>query len=295
MSVKNFPFILLVTAFAFAACAPQSTPEQAVEQPADTSPVPELTATSIAIPEISGAFEVNGHSLYIRCLGTGSPTIVLEAGEGGSDQGFDSTQRRLAKLTTTCAYDRANNGRSERGVSKPRTAQDVVEDLHGLLSAAEVSGPFLLVGHGAGGMFVQLYARTYPGEVVGVVAMNPVPPADPWLEEVSKVFTADEYAIEEAYYQGDNRESIDYIASSEQIALAPPPPNIPFEMLFSTNDACDFNEMCAKASSIMPRVIQDLTFTWPRGNFVKVPVGHLIFLEDPDAVISAVERILASI
>ena len=238
---------------------------------------------------------MNGHSLYIKCLGTGSPTIVLEAGEGGGVQGFGSIQRRLANLTTTCAYDRANTGRSDRDVPKPRTAKDIVDDLHALLAAAQVPGPFLLVGHSAGGMFVQLYAQTYPEEVVGVVAMNPVPPADPWLDEVSKVFTAEEYAIEEAYYQGDNVESIDYIASSEQITLAAPPPSIPFEMLFSTNEDCGFDALCTKALSIMPQVIKDLTATWPRGSFVRVPVGHNIYIDDPDAVLAAVERILAAL
>jgi len=114
---------------------------------------------------------------------------------------FSQIQKKLADLTTTCAYDRANNGQSDN-VPKPRTAKDVVEDLHALLAAAEVPGPYLLVGHSAGGMLVQLYARTYPEQVVGVVSMNPVPPAHPWLDEVSKIFTTQEYSGEEAYYKG---------------------------------------------------------------------------------------------
>jgi pimeloyl-ACP methyl ester carboxylesterase len=56
-------------------------------------------------------------------------------------------------------------------------------DLHRLLGAADVPGPYVLVGHSAGGLLVQLYARTYPGDLAAVVAMNPVPSAGPWLAQ----------------------------------------------------------------------------------------------------------------
>jgi len=77
-----------------------------------------------------------------------------------------------------------------------------VKDLHALLASAQVPGPYLLLGYSAGGMLVQHYARTYPDQLAGVVAINPVPSAHPWLDEVSKIFTAQEMASEESYYKG---------------------------------------------------------------------------------------------
>lgn len=198
----------LITFLTFTACTSASD----VMEVTTLSPTsgPSATAILTIIPQtvtattstgLKGKFEVNGHSLYIECVGTGSPTIVLETGEGGTVREFSQIQKKLAELTTTCAYDRANNGQSDK-VATPRTAKDVVEDLHALLAAAELPGPHLFVGHSAGGMLVQLYARTYPDQAAGVVAMNPVPPAHPWLDEASKIFTAEEYAGEEAYYHG---------------------------------------------------------------------------------------------
>lgn len=244
-----------------------------------------VTAAPVATP--TGRFEVNGHSLYIECLGHGTPTIVLEPGEGGTHLDMKALQERLAMRTTTCTYDRARTG----GL---RTAEDVLEDLHALLVAADMTGPFVLVGSSAGGLFVQLYARKYADQVVGVVAMNPVPPAHPWLDEVSQIFTPQQYAEEEAYYNGSNGESFDYLSSSDQLAAAGEAPNVPFEMLLSTKVQCGSEDICLKSYSTYEQILQEVTSTWPRGNFSQVAAGHEIYASDLDAVVEVVERVLAS-
>jgi pimeloyl-ACP methyl ester carboxylesterase len=86
-------------------------------------------------------------------------------------------QYALSRDTRVCLYDRAGMGQSDpqaTPLTTPPTAADAVTDLHALLAAAGVPGPYVLVGHSAGGAFVQLYARTHPEEVAGVVALNAV-------------------------------------------------------------------------------------------------------------------------
>ena len=296
---RSFYLLIVIALLVVTACAPQqSVPTSQVSEPA-ASPtaqptITQPTATATTSAELNGNFEANSHSLYLKCLGTGSPTIVLEPGEGGTVSELITIRNKLAERTTTCAYDRANNGKSEGGVATPRTVQDVVDDLHALLTAAKVPSPYVLVGSSAGGMFVQLYARTYPDQVVGVVAMNPVPPAHPWLDDVNKVFTAEEYAGEEAYYQGDNGESIDYLTSSEQLQAAPAPPEIPFEMLLSTDIQCEGADICLKSYAMYERIMEEVTASWPHGNYTQVEALHNLFLEDPDAVVATVERVLSS-
>ncbi len=284
---------VLVALLVVTACAPkfdalEITPISPTSVPPATAiaTIISQTVTATVSTDLKGKFEVNGHSLHIECLGTGSPTIVLESGEGGTVREFSQIQKKLAELTTTCAYDRANNGQSDK-VATPRTAKDVMEDLHALLSAAKVPGPYLLVGHSAGGMFVQLYARTYPDQVFGVVAMNPVPPAHPWLDQVGD-------ASEEAYYRGQNGESLDYLTSSDQIATAPLPPDVPFEMLLSTDIQCEGDQICLKSYSTYEQIMQTVSASWPSGNFSQVESGHNIFVEDPEAVVTTVERVLSS-
>jgi pimeloyl-ACP methyl ester carboxylesterase len=50
--------------------------------------------------------------------------------------------------------------------------QEVFE-LHALLEAAHVRGPFVLVGHSIGGLLVRLYADQFGSDVVGVVLADP--------------------------------------------------------------------------------------------------------------------------
>jgi hypothetical protein len=278
--------LILIVLFLFGCNTQTGVSPSEVPQATQASVEPTLAATSAQA--FTGTFEVNDRSLYIECLGTGSPTIVLEPGEGGTHLDMQELQKRLATQTTTCAYDRAQTG-------SLRTAQDVVDDLHALLVAADVPAPFVLVGSSAGGLFVQLYARRYPDQVAGVVAMNPVPPAHPWLDEVSQIFTPQEYAEEEAYYNGNNGESFDYLSSSEQLMAAGQPPDVPFEMLLSTISQCaSTTDLCGKSYSSYEHILQEVTSTWPRGNFSQVNAGHEIYVSDIDAVVAVVERVLTS-
>jgi pimeloyl-ACP methyl ester carboxylesterase len=56
----------------------------------------------------------------------------------------------------------------------PRKARAVVADLYALLRAARIPGPYVLVGHSAGGLFVRLYASTYPRDVVRNVLVDAI-------------------------------------------------------------------------------------------------------------------------
>ena len=47
-------------------------------------------------------------------------------------------------------------------IAQPRTAPEVVADLHALLQAAEIPGPYVLAGHSLGGFFARLYAAPTP-------------------------------------------------------------------------------------------------------------------------------------
>src|SRR3712207_8143669 len=53
--------------------------------------------------------------------------------------------------------------------SKPRSAAEVVADLHALLTVARVPGPYVLAGHSLGGLYARLYATTYHDAVSGLV------------------------------------------------------------------------------------------------------------------------------
>ena len=54
--------------------------------------------------------DVGGHSLYINCVGEGSPTVILESGSGATSVDWANIQPEVANTTRVCAYDRAGSG-----------------------------------------------------------------------------------------------------------------------------------------------------------------------------------------
>jgi pimeloyl-ACP methyl ester carboxylesterase len=124
-----------------------------------------------AYPPPGEMVDVGGYSLHINCVGQGSPTVVLDAGSGEFSAQWVRVQRQVSGTTRVCAYDRAGMGWSEMG-PEPRDARRITGELHTLLSKAAIEGPYVLVGHSFGGMYMQTYAARYPEEVAGVALVD---------------------------------------------------------------------------------------------------------------------------
>jgi pimeloyl-ACP methyl ester carboxylesterase len=110
--------------------------------------------------------------MHLYCTGTGSPTVVLEAGLGDfSLSAWSSVQPQLSAMTRTCSYDRAGTGWSDPAPERA-TLDGITADLHALLQVAGVTTPVVLVGHSLGGPLVRRFAVRYPGEVAGLVLVD---------------------------------------------------------------------------------------------------------------------------
>ncbi len=127
-----------------------------------------------------------GRKLWLECRGSGSPTVILEAGTGDLAQIWSEPPTgpgravfpAVARFTRVCAYDRPGTyllphtpSRSDP-VAMPRTALDIARDLNALVRAAHIRGPRVLVGHSFGGMVMRLYATTHPSKVAGLVSVD---------------------------------------------------------------------------------------------------------------------------
>jgi pimeloyl-ACP methyl ester carboxylesterase len=137
--------------------------------------VQEAGPTIVPKGRYSGWFDLGGRRLFLRCTGHGSPTVVFE---GGLTTDWYELQNQLSGFTRVCSYDRPGGPRSRSDPAPiPRTARDFVADLHALLRAAHVPGPYVLAGHSNSGLFSVLYASTHPRQVAGLVLIDAVHPA----------------------------------------------------------------------------------------------------------------------
>lgn len=114
----------------------------------------------------------DGRHLAFRCSGHGAPTVVLEGGWSASSLAWSRVQPLVAATARVCSYDRAGLGLSDPG-PMPRDGAAIARDLDDGLRAAKIAGPFVVVGHSAGGLYVRLFADRRPSDIVGMVLVDP--------------------------------------------------------------------------------------------------------------------------
>ncbi|HEX2404445.1 MAG TPA: alpha/beta hydrolase, partial [Acidimicrobiia bacterium] len=238
-----------------------------------TAPSAEDPLTS---PTIEGLYEIDdgGRRLNLTCWGEGSPTVVLEAGHpdgaGISDFGGRGAAftRALAAETRVCAYGRAGWDGSDPAPNEPRTADDVIDDLHNLLGAAGVDGPYVMVGSSFGGMVVTYFAATYPEDVVGVVLLDvPAPDATLSVALIPEI----------AWDHPTNLEHLEIVPEFERrFANDPVSFPAPLAVLTATRGASDVEDQAIWLDAS------------PDAHQIELDGGHEIYLDDPDSAASEV-------
>jgi pimeloyl-ACP methyl ester carboxylesterase len=180
--------------------------DQTTQRPtaASSAAPPAIGADPSAVADLEvleGTFDIGDYGLYLRCSGTGFPTVVYLHGyifepSGGGSSNAGAIPALLEDERRVCVYDRANVGRSDKAPG-PLTGASSVMDLHDLLAAAGVDGPLILLGASYGGLIAIMYASTFPEQVSGMVLLDAVLPDDPadpdWLaatEQLDQVTTS---------------------------------------------------------------------------------------------------------
>src|ERR1700733_9180326 len=114
---------------------------------------------------------VGRHQLAATVFGEGSPAVVIEPSFGGAAEDWEKIARTLAEETTVITYDRAPYGLSS-AARDARSPRDIAADLDRLLRELAVTGPLVLVGHSAGGIYVRAYAAAHLDRVAGMVLVE---------------------------------------------------------------------------------------------------------------------------
>jgi pimeloyl-ACP methyl ester carboxylesterase len=138
---------------------------------------PLVWLAAVALPVVLSAqspqlVDIGTHKLDVLRAGTGTPTIVFEAGLG--DDGLDDWKKVwpvVAQMSSVVVYSRSGNGRSQPGPGD-HSAHTCAVELHALLTHLDLKPPYILVGRSYGGILVRLFASLYPNEVAGMVLVD---------------------------------------------------------------------------------------------------------------------------
>jgi pimeloyl-ACP methyl ester carboxylesterase len=287
-----------------------------------TAPAGPTSAPTAAGPgDFAGPVGIGGgRTIYLECRGQGSPTVLLESGYHDSADLWGTAEVTppvvneavlpgIARTSRVCAYDRPGTLRySENAgsatartspVPMPRSATDVVTDLHALLHTAGVLGPYVLVAHSLGGIFSRLYQRTYPDDVRAMVLVDTFSP------EVPQVFGALWPAYRDLLSatgtgSDPHAERIDLDTSIAELNQAPPMRPVPVAVLSKT-------EPFGGVPATLPGGLTgaDIERLWPQVQASVVALqpevpqtlatgsDHYIQVRQPDLVISATRLVVA--
>ncbi len=233
--------------------------------------------------------------LFVEQAGEGSPTVVFEAGMGEDHRTWLDVQPVVARLTHTLSYDRAGLGQSEQG-NPPRSAAQLAFELHTLLHASNLPGPFILAGHSLGGFIITVFAHQFPNETAGLVFVDLAFDEQRLKEAVSaEEWAARQRALEKyvpLMQPGQQLEADMLDESSRQAGEARPLPNVPAVILSGTLINPNF-----PASTIERDVKLQTHREWaaslPQSEHVIVPdARHYLQNETPSVVIDAIKRII---
>jgi pimeloyl-ACP methyl ester carboxylesterase len=231
-----------------------------------------------------GRVDVGGYELNLDCRGSGSPTVVLEAGydSSGIDTWFDLLEP-ISQMSRVCTYDRAGTGGSDR---RPHglhvTSMLQAEELHRLLDGAGVGPPYVVVGHSYGGFISRLFAARYPKETAGLVLV------DSSHEDEIKPYRR---------YYGNSPEG-DWVDGGDRIDI-----DATARALRKTaRDLGDLPLAVVKAgryedvltTRLWDRTQGDLATLSSNAVFVQATGGHFVMNDDPNVLLAAIDAVVSS-
>jgi pimeloyl-ACP methyl ester carboxylesterase len=263
-----------------------------------------------------------GRELYLKCRGSGRPTVLLEAGlrntaDVWSARADDNDRRTMvyqgvSRFTRVCAYDRPGTtlppdqfSRSTP-VPQPRTTTDAAADLHRLIRAAHLRGPFVLAGHSTGGLILRRFASAYPRDVAGLVEVDAISEFIKPLLEPDYWDVYNEKALIEAppsLASYPDLETIDFTASfaqMDQAKAASPLRRMPLVVLshgrpFALPDGFP-PEFPAVLERAWATTQDDLVRLVPGArHVVATHSGHYIQVDQPGLVRAAIRRVVQDV
>ncbi|MBX2971377.1 MAG: alpha/beta hydrolase [Cyclobacteriaceae bacterium] len=116
--------------------------------------------------------DIGTNRIHFKYYDEGEITFVLLSGLGETLNTWHKIEQELATRGRVFMYDRSGLGHSEAGIS-PRSVDNLSTELNEVLKKEGIPGPYILIGHSAGGFLARYYAYKFPDKVEGLFLIDP--------------------------------------------------------------------------------------------------------------------------
>ena len=273
---------------------------------------PIASAVSPNAPPMEGhRYNVGGYDLHISCMGHGQPTVIIDSGLGDDSYDWMPIQKKSAKYSQVCVYDRAGYGWSDAGPA-PRTSDKIARELTILLKKASIRPPYILVGHSFGGYNVRVFTADHPKEVEGMILVDAsheqqykllnikLPPSYRRKSVLVQPMPTDEMAnstkppyLQERAYRAAIKEIAFMRESAREVQQLPVMPRIPLIVISRGESAWKGSPAARKREKIWTKLQNDLTKLSPLSEHIfAFKSGHDVPREQPDIIVDAIAHMV---
>lgn len=240
-------------------------------------------AASPKIVRLPAAATTEGRPAEIatEIIGKAGPVVVFVSGLGQDRQGWRFVADALAPCARSLIYDRPGLGESVPVPRSPVAAGAAADDLDAILGSSRLPGPYLLVGHSLGGLYVQAFARKHPAETAGVVLVDSMTPEEPrdWFDTATELDGT-----------APRAEDVGIDASLADLRTAPVFPPVPLVVIAAST----YHETPLRRAERL--AVQNRTAGFsPLGHMIVAEhSAHFVQTDRPDVVIQAILETLAA-
>ncbi len=236
------------------------------------------------------AEKVDEHRTEYVLVRNGPQVVVFENGLGAKLGNWDKVFSEISKNTTAFAYNRPGYGASDPAAT-PRDGEHIVDELRALLKNKGLQPPYVLVGHSAGGLYMQWFARRHPEEVAGLVLVDSTHPqhlqgkGSPehwpgWVRAGFGILTT-----------ASAQEELKLLnATGESVLALPTFSGKPVMVLSALKPLSEHSE----TADYVNEKRRDVVNLYPGAKQLWVNSGHNIQRERPEAVIDAIRVVLGA-
>jgi len=229
--------------------------------------------------------------------GVKKPTVVLESGLGDDMTSWKPVINKLEEFSEVFTYNRAgfSGSNSENTI---RNGKIIVKELKALLKSTNLNPPYILVGHSLGGAYMELYAKTYPDEVAGVVLVDPNSSKYPEHCKREKLDYCDPPSSMPKWAtlffpSAVEGEIIGFSSTHSQVNAIENFPNVPLAVISATHRNENQTDKEKISREFYVKMHKNLSELSPKSKFITCDsCSHYIHRDDPDLVVNTIKWVL---